>query len=89
MGWEEARPVFVAQFDAITDTHSRLTRVFVPPAFRTRKRLIGAALYKTKFAPPFRDKTLYYFAETEALRDAALLAGYEERRVYRSIVTKG
>ena len=89
IGREESRPVFVAEIVQINDKMARLTNVFIPPAFRTRKRLIGGALYKTKFAPPVRDKELIYFAPSPQMVEAAQLAGYQEHRVYRSITTLG
>jgi hypothetical protein len=66
-----------------------LDHVYVPNAYRTRKRLIGGALFKLKYAPPVRDKELLFFADSETLKIAAETAGYVAKIPYRKIVTVG
>jgi hypothetical protein len=89
IGREGAKPAFVAELRPINDDIVLLANAYVPAAFRTRKRLIGGALFKLKFAPPVRDKELLFFADSPTLREAAKTAGYEEREVYRTVATLG
>jgi hypothetical protein len=89
IGREGAKPAFVAELRPINDDIVLLGNAYVPVAFRTRKRLIGGALFKLKFAPPVRNKELLFFADSPSLREAAETAGYQVREVYRTIVTLG
>lgn len=89
VGREAGKPVFLAVLRPVSASIVLLDEVYIPAAFRTRKRLIGGALYKLKFAPPVRERELLFFADSEALRVAAQTAGYEEKAAYRTIVTVG
>jgi hypothetical protein len=89
MGREEGRPVFTGEFRQLRPNTFLLDRVFIPPAFRTRRRLVGAALYKSKYAPAVRDKELLFFADTPSMVEAAQLGGFEQKVIYRSITTVG
>mgnify|MGYP001425121910 CR=1 FL=1 len=89
IGRDGAKPAFVAELRAATETITLLDNVFIPAAFRTRKRLIGGALFKLKYAPPVRGKELLFFADSPTMKMAAETAGYVEKAVYRTVVTVG
>jgi len=89
IGRDGAKPAFIAELRPQTETITLLDNVYVPAAFRTRKRLIGGALFKLKYAPPARGKELLFFADSPTLKVAAETAGYEEKATYRTVVTVG
>ncbi len=89
VGRDGDKPVFVAELKPVDDEQVLLDSVYVPPAFRSRKRLIGGALHLARKAPAARDKTLLVFADGDAMRAAAELANYELATTYRHVITVG
>lgn len=89
IGREGGKPVFIAELRDMGPGKVLLARAFIPAAFRTRKRLVGGALFKLKFAPPSREKEVLFFAQGAEMRAAAERAGYVAKMTYRKIVTLG
>lgn len=89
VGRDEDKPILVAELVELDSATVLLDGLWIPPAFRGRKRLIGGALYLARKAPQAKGKQLLYFADDESAVAAGELAGYEQKAEYRHITSFG
>ncbi len=89
VGWEEDKPALVAELRPVDDHTTLLDRIWVPVAYRSRKRLVGGALYHARRLRGLADKDVLLLAADAAIAEAAELAGFIPHRTYRHVILRG
>ena len=89
VGREGPRAILVAEMLPLDDAVCMLDKVFVPKPLRARKRLVAKAIAGVLDVPALQGKEVLFFADGEALVEAAKLAGFVERCPYRVVAMRG
>ncbi|MFO0750660.1 MAG: hypothetical protein U1F43_34070 [Myxococcota bacterium] len=86
---DTGRPFFVAELTPLTKDAVLLDQVYVPPHYRSRGKLIGAAFWSAAALPQTEGKELFYLASDPTMSGAAKAAGWKRQSGYRLVVTIG
>lgn len=89
VGFEKEKPVLIGEFADVGPNMVQLQEVWVPLAFRTRKRLVGGALAQATALPENAGKEVLVMANSKTMVAAAERAGFEPRAQYRYISMLG
>ena len=89
LGREGGRAMFVAQLADLDDDTVMVQRMHVPLPYRSRKVLVGGALFGARTLGPAADKKLWMLAEGEAMQVAAARAGFSELGQWREVAMLG
>jgi len=89
VGWEQDKPALVAELRPFGDDTVLIDGVWVPVAYRSRKRLVAGALYHALSLPALAGKRALLLAPDASIAEAAEKAGFEPYRSYRHVVLRG
>ncbi len=89
VGTEGGRAMFVAEAAPLTADTVMLVRIHVPLPYRSRKVLVGGALFAARSIGPGAAGTVWLFADGEMMQLAATRAGYRSAGRWREIAMLG
>lgn len=89
VGSEGGRAMFVADAVTVDERIAELQRVYVPLAYRSRKLLVGGALFAARSVGPGDGRLIRLFADSEAIELAATRAGFRPVAAWREIAMLG
>ena len=88
VGRETGRAMFVAEAAPLSEAVVMLRRVHVPLPYRSRKLLVGGALFEARSLGPGAAKTVWVLAD-ELTQVAAERAGYSVKGMWREVAMIG